>query len=831
MWLLLCCDRLCAVHCAGTWKSNGVIVKIERHGGHVRCKCEGITRRRPTKRFVRMLIVSLFSAGCLCGCTRNEEPTDTAGRYMNVELLDNTGFEEGTAPWSVSRWVSKQRWDAQDAGVEFAAAVRDDCGTQSVRSHRGITRLEQTVQLDTGNIAGSRYAARVSGISGQDNGIVLQLVSDVAGEDKPKWLGNAMHPGDGAWHDVRLSGILPAGIEPESITVQLILRSAGPGDGLVDNVSLRLLQETPADSHATSCRIVLIVALVVLGSVAATWICFRKQVGDDDKTDTVLNRKDLLFALIFLLLAACVWIGGYNRRYFTNPDAFDYAQIGREIVRGNGFSTQMLAARHIVPLSQKGHLENDKWPDLGRFPGPALSNACAQLLISNPVDAAIAQSGLWYVLSVLVLFLLARRMTNLTVAVLSTLFFASDPLVFYSSYDGMTESLASFAVLCFLLAAFPMRDRTYKWLAVGALASVGYLVRANLAFLAPVAMLLAIFGAKRGNRLRAAVLVAVAGTIVFMPWGIRNVIVAGNPFFSFNTPQGLAWNAVPGHLYGSIHDPVDTSAMLAEHGPAIREKITGNLLPKLVSPTFWHDMFAPRDRYYHPPHTLYVPFVLFFFISMFRRKGKNGMQYRSFKWACAAFLLANFAVCAVANHLERYYMPLRALIILVGMNEILDLARGSEPGPRRRALGTAVTAILLIIGACQYYTSTALHNRDPDLNQTWPMVSNLDVDAYATVKQAVPESALIATDLAYEVALFADRRALWIMEDPAELLDIDENHIAIDAVLIGRRVFTWRAKIMDQHTDYPAFLKTPEFLDRYELKNELDNGAELFVKR
>ena len=73
------------------------------------------------------------------------------------------------------------------------------------------------------------------------------------------------------------------------------------------------------------------------------------------------------FNALVILVFAWLCVDGLWR-----PDGFDYAQIGREILRGHGFgSQQAIYALHLEFLTERDLL-TETWPNLHRFPLPSL---------------------------------------------------------------------------------------------------------------------------------------------------------------------------------------------------------------------------------------------------------------------------------------------------------------------------------------------------------------------------------------------------------------------------------------------------------------------------
>ena len=195
---------------------------------------------------------------------------------------------------------------------------------------------------------------------------------------------------------------------------------------------------------------------------------------------------DIAVALLALAIASTIWAFGYNESYFIFPDAIDYAQMGAELREGHGFATRQIFPMQAPWLQANGYLQNAYWPNLHRFPLPTMAHAAAQWIFTNPVTAAIVQGGLWYLLSLPLVFLLARRCMRLPGALLCTLFAAGEPHLFENSYMGMGEPLATLILLGAVYVALCGPTRPVAWILLGLLCGLAYLARTNFVYLTPL---------------------------------------------------------------------------------------------------------------------------------------------------------------------------------------------------------------------------------------------------------------------------------------------------------------------------------------------------------
>lgn len=53
------------------------------------------------------------------------------------------------------------------------------------------------------------------------------------------------------------------------------------------------------------------------------------------------SKRELIVGVLLFVVISGLWFWGFNTTFFLNPDAYDYAQMGREISNGNGFRKKL----------------------------------------------------------------------------------------------------------------------------------------------------------------------------------------------------------------------------------------------------------------------------------------------------------------------------------------------------------------------------------------------------------------------------------------------------------------------------------------------------------
>lgn len=244
-------------------------------------------------------------------------------------------------------------------------------------------------------------------------------------------------------------------------------------------------------------------------------------------------------------------------RNFTSPETMDMAQLGRNIARGEGFTTRYVRPLSIglttaaradkSPLLKEGHrdLSNPPIYPLVLAGLQAVTPDAGNLLeaknfsVHRPTLCIVLLNQVLFGLGALLVFRLALGWFDRTVAWMSALIFLFTELYWRFTMSGLSTMLLMdlMLVLVWLLSRFEQRAREaapaktvlLHALVIGALLGLAMLTRYSLGWmLLPVLAFVAGCGAQQ--RWRSVVLVLVAFLVITAPWVVRNVLASGLPF-------------------------------------------------------------------------------------------------------------------------------------------------------------------------------------------------------------------------------------------------------------------------------------------------------------
>jgi hypothetical protein len=165
-------------------------------------------------------------------------------------------------------------------------------------------------------------------------------------------------------------------------------------------------------------------------------------------TDELRIRKLLVGA--FAVIGPIVLLAIYYKLRFpglTNPDALDFAQFGRNIAHGRGFTTLFL--RPLVLTHGADPLHQ---PEVVHGPlfGVCLAIAFAAFGAKDSIAAGV--SSMFFLLTIPAVYLLGKRKFGARIGTLSALVFTLSSLSLEYATSGLHLSLCILLVTCLMIA-------------------------------------------------------------------------------------------------------------------------------------------------------------------------------------------------------------------------------------------------------------------------------------------------------------------------------------------------------------------------------------------
>ena len=459
-------------------------------------------------------------------------------------------------------------------------------------------------------------------------------------------------------------------------------------------------------------------------------------------------------------------------RGLSHAKAMDQAQVAREIARGHGFSTQFIRPIALKQFEiNKGGFPTGNFPDTYNAPLNPLINAFPLWLVKNtwPMttknyvytsDRVIASVALiFFLLSVGVNFCVAKRLFDRRLALLGMgLILLADVfwkfslsglpqmlmlLIFSGCTYGLVRALEArqeernplpwIILVGFLFGLLALTHGLTVWIFFGALIFVGILFR-------PVG--------------RDALVMLAVFTIVYSPWMVRNYKVCGSSF-------GIAPYSALFQIRGT-----ETSIMrsmvvnFSDVNPTtFRNKIqgqwlnqTGNLFnflgKSIVAPIF----FLSLLHLFRMP----VPGVFRWGVLLMWLMAVGGM---------CVFGLGGDPGEVQSNDLHVLFIP---LMIFYGLAMILVLWTRLEV--RVQLLHVAFLVLIFILSALPLVNSliSPAQGRFQWPPYIPPVISLLN--------SWTNQEEIIASDMPWAVAWYADRKSLWLPSSVTDFFALDDYH-------------------------------------------------------
>lgn len=440
-------------------------------------------------------------------------------------------------------------------------------------------------------------------------------------------------------------------------------------------------------------------------------------------------------------------------------DAHDYAQMGRQLARGQGFSSLQTFPFELAWLEAHGASSAAPWPNAHRFPLLPLINAGVFRVAGASDGAAVVPGAAFFVGLAVVSFLLGNRLHGPIAGLAAAAFVVSSRTQLDYAIAGLTETGAAFFIVCAALLVSIVggarRDPRPVASLLGVVIGLAFLLRSNLALLGvPAAALLLIGPERRG--VAAVVWMAAGFSVTIAPWLIRNQAVFGSPLASAATERALLAGIVSGDAFYSFEQH-DTWRLLAASPGLVASKAFAAL------PTeHWQWMFGVDNRWAGP--------LLL----------GAGLVVRTRRLVAAwAFALAVVAVTiggvAVTYASLRYYLPLAPLVIVLASSGVVSAGR-MVPARARSLVPVVVLAVCLVRMA------SAVASHGPVART----VSEIHA-AMTAVAQHTPAGAVVASDLSWRTAWHGDRPSVRYSGGAVQLERLDADYGPVATVHLRPR--------------------------------------------
>jgi len=452
--------------------------------------------------------------------------------------------------------------------------------------------------------------------------------------------------------------------------------------------------------------------------------------------------KRTLFTLAWLApcLILLIVMLQQNAGKLYRVEAIDAAQVARQVSNGQGFST-----RFIRPLSLAVHpmRAGENYPDLYQAPLYPLLLGLGFTALPDTYQTdqtVIYFSALCFFLTLLTLFFLARRLFGEKVAALVVVLLGVNfgLLELAASGSPLTLWALLVAVMALLLQKSEGEGRRDFWVGI----IFGLSILTEYASLLLLPGLLWYLMAAREEKWRRAGIFLLGTLIPLIPWGVRNTLVAGSPWFTLRIYTLAMFTQIyPGlSLLREMSPPPGGPAAFLFSNP-------GLLKLKLFE--------SLRGAYVGLP-VLYGVYVVVFFLAglLIPLKDDTARRLRGALYLMLLFILLGISFTTGSTDFGAALVPLATLFAGACFWQLLDR-------PERRAKSrTFAVSLLLVVAALPVILRllTPAPTRGPERG---------DLQSVERILTAKPK-AVVLSDIPWAVAWYAKRTAIWLPGAPVE---------------------------------------------------------------
>lgn len=508
--------------------------------------------------------------------------------------------------------------------------------------------------------------------------------------------------------------------------------------------------------------------------------------------------------MLLLILAACAWSYYFNNAFVALPynDAMDYASMGRNINEGRGFTS-----RYITPLSL-AHF-GEPYPNLWRAPLWPLFLAAVFRFFGTSDTAAAAAGAFFYFAAIIPLFLLSkeisasRELAGETAGTITCLLYIFSPMALFYSISGMTESMALFFLVLWVLLLYKARgDRYHFFLITGLVSGLFYLVRYNAIIFLPLSLLYLWWSGKLKTNGSAKLAAYLGGWLLAVsPWLLRNYMLTGNPFFSLQAYEPAMFTSTyPGYTLYMLPEIINVKTFLLEHPREILIKIREGL-------------GAFRKGMLDPAFTGTAPFMAALFLP-----GLLSPKSRKLKVFIVSCFFAQLAALLLIHYIPRLFfifLPFYLLFAVGLLGYILSFLK--NPVLRNAALVAVVTAALL---------TNLPPWHEGNTRQNW---THDYAKAIQDVSRQVSENSVIISNDGHILSWYADRLALKMPVTLEQVTDL-EKMAPVEGIWLSDR-FRWGNTPEADQQWLEIMREKPLELGNFYLFSAYEDGSLLYLRK
>jgi hypothetical protein len=515
-----------------------------------------------------------------------------------------------------------------------------------------------------------------------------------------------------------------------------------------------------------------------------------------------------ILTVAFILFVVSLWMFRDNGfKGLSHEKAIEQAQIARELAKGNGFSTLMIRPAALYQFKDNTDSFNvERTPDTFHAPLNPLLNAPLLWLFKGywsmtqkdvlyvPDAVLVGVQFLWMILGWWVSWLTMRRLFDARLASYGIWLLILCQSFWDYALSGLPQNLMfllfSLATYCLVRAVQNqcVNLPTWRWLlACGVFFGLLALTHGLTLWICVGAVVfVAIYFKPRG--LSAGILLGCVA-LMYLPWLVRNQAVCGNPL-------GLGW-------YSGLHEIKGSEAAIMRSMEPPFERVSPHVFRLKVQ----DKLIAQSSRISEYLGGIIVaPVFLLALLHLFKRK-----ETADFRWAVLAMwsfgalgmavfgmegkpLFQPFAPPAEANDLHLIFIP---LFTAYGLAFVLNLWSRLEI--HIKLVRYAFVTLIFVLSGMRFATTFIELNSPPKGRVQWPPYVPPFI---AILNTWTTEREIIASDMPWAVAWYAERKSLWLPMTVQDFINLNDNN-----VLNGRIVGLYLTPVSGNRLFIPDIIK------------------------
>jgi 4-amino-4-deoxy-L-arabinose transferase-like glycosyltransferase len=459
-------------------------------------------------------------------------------------------------------------------------------------------------------------------------------------------------------------------------------------------------------------------------------------------------------------IALFLWYLAFSKIFSErkiNPfsDLWDYAQQGRELYRGHGF-TSLFTYPVVLPYEKDGHFYNLWRPPLY----PYLVSQSFRFTNGPSIHALIYLTGLFYILTVILVTLITETIFDKHIAWMAGFFYAVSMLALQAGISGLSEPVFTFILTLFFFQYYQLicqkHHRTRNYIGMGILFGLGWLLRGEMIFFViPTPYFL---WRDDPSKIKLGVFLFLSLIVLLMcPWWIRNYYLTGNPFFNMSTDLFVMFTpSYPGWSWFRFLDkPMSILNFLITHPSEIARKFIFLLIHNFRNLLYLHFLFVSL---------FFISFIKVYSIPLRKFRVFVGMNL-IFYIFCLSFLESEI----------RFFLCFLPTITIFGTEVLIRWCAQINFSKTFFKQGLLFTISLFLILPALYWGITESSNKAEGRKQ--------DSEIFQFVSQYTAKESVLVIDIPDQLAFYSDRHTIWL-PSINDLPIIQKKYAKINGILI-----------------------------------------------